>query len=110
MPLKSSNGKVNGAAAKAILIEGVAYELHTVLAAAPDADAVADYAKFITAGSGVTHANMDADGDQAKDDGTAGNTERSTKGKQFVAQGKRSVAMVLVKVAKASRTASFCCK
>ena len=92
---KSTNGQtLAGAAAKAILIEGVDYELHTVLAAAPDADAVADYAKFITAGSGVTHANMDADGDQAKDDGTAGNTERSTKGKQFVAQASGQVAGV----------------
>ena len=61
---------------KQVMIEGVKYELVTQLAAAGNANADADHAKFITAAE-QTHANVDAAGDAAGD---------GTSGKLFTAQ------------------------
>jgi flagellin len=73
----TSNGFVSSGTSytntgQAVLIEGVDYELVTELAATGGGTpntSDADYAKFITTASGVTHANMDAAGDAASDGG-----------------------------------------
>ena len=64
-----------------VMIEGVNYELVSALAATGGGTpntSDADYAKFITAASGVTHANMDADGTDSAGDGQDGRRFTST--------------------------------
>ena len=89
---KATNGYMssptNATTGKAILIEGVHYELQTIMAAGD----TADHTKFIGA-AGPALADMDADGDQAKDAANAGTT-RDTVGEQFTSIASGQVAGV----------------
>ena len=85
----TSNGFVSSGTSytnsgKAVLIEGVGYEVVTGLATAGDTNADADYAKFVTA-SEETHANVGTVGEAV--DGTAGKTFTSQASGQMASVG-----------------------
>ena len=84
----ASNGFVSSGTSytntgKSVLIEGVGYEVVTGIATAGDADADADYAKFVTAAE-ETHANV----------GTAGEAVDGSAGKTFTSQASGQTASV----------------
>jgi flagellin len=88
---KATNGYMSDPAkaftGQAILIEGAGYELTTQFAASGGGTpntSDADYGKFVTTASGVTHGNMDAAGDVAAA-GAGAAAGRAVTGKQFVA-------------------------